>query len=100
MQEQSQAFAVRVLREAGKDHGRQIDHAYRLALARPPRPAEAEMARTFLTDQADLLRDRLRARLPVAIPAGTPDGTDPAAAAALADFCLALLNRNEFVYVP
>jgi hypothetical protein len=100
MQEQSQAFAVRVLREAGKDRDRQIRYAYLLALARPPRPAEAETARTFLADQADLLRDRLRARLPVALPAVTPDGADPAAAAALADFCLALLNRNEFVYVP
>ena len=26
-------------------------------------------------------------------------GIDPAAAAALADFCLALLNCNEFLYV-
>jgi hypothetical protein len=34
---------------------------------------------------------------------GEPDGlwpdVDPAEAAALVDFCLALLNRNEFLYV-
>ncbi len=30
---------------------------------------------------------------------GIPEAADPARAAALADFCLALLNRNEFLYV-
>ena len=29
-----------------------------------------------------------------------PPGTDPAEAAALVDFALAMLNRNEFVYLP
>jgi hypothetical protein len=96
MQEQSKALAVRLLREAGPDADRQIDRAYRLALARPPRPSELRQARDFLATQADLLRSRP----PPAVPPDLPDGTDPAAAAALADFCLALLNRNEFVYVP
>jgi hypothetical protein len=41
----------------------------------------------------------LRARKPVGFPADIPETIDPAAAAALADFCLALFNRNEFVYV-
>jgi hypothetical protein len=44
-----------------------------------------------LRDQAELLRGQLRA--------GVRDSVDPTAAA-LADFCLALLNRNEFIYVP
>jgi hypothetical protein len=57
------------------------------------------MARDFLAAQADLLRDRLRARLPVGLPVDLRGDVDPAAAAALADFCLALLNRNEFLYV-
>jgi hypothetical protein len=35
----------------------------------------------------------------VAVPSATPKDVDPAYAAALADFCLALLNRNEFLYV-
>src|SRR5262249_39964666 len=98
MQAQSKEFAARLLREAGDEEGR-IDRAYRLALARPPRPEERAMARSFLTEQAELLRDRLRARLPVGVPRATAEGTDPAFAAALVDFCLALLNRNEFIYV-
>ena len=40
------------------------------------------------------------ARLPVGVPPDAPADADPAAAAALADFCLAMLNRNEFLYVP
>jgi hypothetical protein len=98
MQAQSKAFATRLLKERNDTAGR-IERAYRLALARSPRPVERDMAVTFLADQTELLRDRLRANLPVGVPEGTPDGVDPAAAAALADFCLALLNRNEFLYV-
>jgi hypothetical protein len=100
LQEQSKAFAGRLLRECGGDAGRQVERAYRLALGRPPRPGEADTARAFLHTQAELLRDRLRVRQPVRLPANVPDSVDPAAAAALADFCLALLNRNEFVYAP
>ena len=99
MQEQSQAFAVRVLKEGGKDREKQIERAYRLALARPPRAVEVKMALEFLEGQTELVRDRLLARLPVGVPAATPADVDPAYAAALADFCLALLNRNEFLYV-
>jgi hypothetical protein len=97
-QAQSKEFAARLLREV-PDTGARVDRAYRLALARPPKPAERDMALTFLAEQTELIRDRLRANLPVGVPLNTPDDADPAAAAALADFCLALLNRNEFVYI-
>jgi hypothetical protein len=98
MQEQSKAFAARLLHDAG-DARTQVERAYRLAVARAPKPSEREMALTFLADQTELLRDRLRANMPVGVPDDTPEGVDPAAAAALADFCLALLNRNEFLYI-
>ncbi len=72
MQEQAEIFAKRLERECGQA-GRdcQVRRAYKLALARRPRAAEATMAREFFVR-------------------GGP----------LADFCLALLNRNEFAYVP
>ena len=94
LQEQSRAFAARLRRECGPDVDRQIDRAYRLALARPPHPGETATARQFLADQADWLRDPRHAPPPE----GGPGAADPAAGA-LADFCLALLNRNEFLYV-
>jgi hypothetical protein len=100
MQQQSKALAARLAREAGPGAGEWVDHAYRLALGRAPRPAEMQLAREFLDQQAEALRDRLRARQPVGVPPSWPEGLDPALGAALADFCLALLNRNEFLYAP
>jgi hypothetical protein len=71
MQEQSERFAQRVEGHCGASRSCQATLAYQLALARSPKPAEAAMARRFFAK------------------AGT-----------LADFCLALLNRNEFAYLP
>ncbi|MBK5292364.1 MAG: DUF1553 domain-containing protein [Acidobacteriia bacterium] len=71
MQQQSEMMAERIKSGCGKDGADcQIRRAYSLALSRAPKPAELTMARKFL-------------------------GEGP-----LADFCLAMLNRNEFVYVP
>jgi hypothetical protein len=99
MQRQSKAFAARLIRECGTDQDRQIDRAFVLSLGRSPRDVELRLAQEFLREQANLFHDRLRARKPVGFPADMPETIDPAAAAALADFCLALFNRNEFVYV-
>jgi hypothetical protein len=99
LHQQSQAFAARVLREAGAGPAAQVERAYRLALARPPRPDERELGVEFLRGQAVLLKQRLRAGRPVNVPGSLPADADPAAAAALADLCLALFNRNEFLYV-
>jgi hypothetical protein len=98
MQEQARAFAARLCRETGADDEARIERAYRLALGRPATTAEIRLGRRFLREQTDLLRDRLRGRRTVALPEDLPEGSDPARAAALADFCLALLNRNAFVH--
>jgi hypothetical protein len=71
MQEQSQAFAARLERECKGDANCEIRRAYKLALVRAPEPAELAMGKDFFR------RGGKRA-----------------------DFCLALLNRNEFVYIP
>jgi hypothetical protein len=86
MQGRAKAFAGRLASECGPDRGRQVERAYRLALGRLPDPAEAATALTFFTDQEALLRREGR----------TPGEAQDAA---LADFCLALLNCNEFLYV-
>jgi hypothetical protein len=99
LQSQCRQFATRLLREEGASPDRQIDRAYRLALARPPNNSELDMAREFLAGQVKIIRERLRTGQKVRIPLGIPDSVEPAAAAALADFCLAMLNRNEFLYV-
>jgi hypothetical protein len=99
VQGQARALAWRLFREAGTRPDRQIERAYRLALGRLPRAWERRLALEFLESQTDFLRDRMRGRLTVGIPAGFPAEVSPARAAALADFCLALLNCNAFVHV-
>jgi hypothetical protein len=70
MADQSKRFAARLETECGKDRACAVRRAYTLALSRPPRPAEQQMAGSFF-----------------------------GGGGLLADFCLAMLNRNEFVYV-
>jgi len=73
MQEQSQALAARVGAACKPSNiACQTRAAYELTLQRQPRPEEQQMARQFLTQK----------RMP------------------LEDFCKALLNRHEFVYIP
>ncbi|HLJ92796.1 MAG TPA: DUF1549 and DUF1553 domain-containing protein [Gemmataceae bacterium] len=100
LQAQSKVFAARLLGDGGSNAADWIDRAYRLALARPPRAAELRMAQEFLATQEKLIRERLRRGEPVRRIAALPETLDPAQAAAVADFCSALLNSNEFVYVP
>jgi len=77
----ARAVADRLLRDAPDDESR-ITLAYRLALARRPTAAELRSGREFLESQSALL------------------GPGPSSRSdALADYCLALLNLNEFVYL-
>ncbi|HYO83851.1 MAG TPA: DUF1549 and DUF1553 domain-containing protein [Bryobacteraceae bacterium] len=70
MSEQAAAFAQRLSRDA-RTRTAQVDRAYRLALARRPAAAEMQLARRFFQSGGNL-----------------------------EDFCLALLNRTEFLYIP
>ena len=65
--QQSQAMARRVAREAGHDPERQIEHAFELALQRAPTPQEKAKSLVFLRSGS------------------------------VAEFCLVLLNLNEFI---
>jgi hypothetical protein len=71
--EQARHLASRLLREAGADPGKQVDHAYRLVLCRPPTPRERHLLLGYL--------DRRQK-------------TD----AAWQQVCRVLLNLNELVY--
>jgi hypothetical protein len=66
---QAKLFADRVKESAPDDLVKQVDMAYRIALARPPRAEEASLAAEFLRKRS------------------------------LADFTHVLLNLNEFLYV-
>jgi hypothetical protein len=77
----ARALAQQVLNEDGDEWGR-IRRIYQIVLAREPRPEEVERARAFVRDQAQRI------------------GGPAREIAALTDLALAMLNSNEFLYVP
>jgi hypothetical protein len=91
---QSRAMAADLTRTAGPDAKAQVTAAYRRALGRLPRAEEVRTALGFLKSQTQLLHPQPLAQQALGIP------PTPAEARALADLCLAILNTNEFVYVP
>ena len=82
--EQANHFARRIELEAGADRRAQITRAFKHALSRPASPKEVDWALKFLKNQGDRYTQRQHEH---------PE------AAALRDFCHAMLNLNEFLYV-
>jgi len=70
-QDRAKAFASRLVTECGPNQACQLKSAYSLAVARAPKPIEVTQAQKFFTQGGKL-----------------------------EEFCLALMNRNEFVYLP
>ncbi|WP_202921395.1 DUF1549 and DUF1553 domain-containing protein [Anatilimnocola aggregata] len=75
-----------------------VQQAYDRAFNRSPEPDELQAALTFLRTQSQRIA---QAGSPHAdsLPDPLPAGFQPAQAAALVDFCQALMNSAEFVYV-
>jgi hypothetical protein len=94
----AKALAGRILHEDG-DPAR-VTLAYKAVLGREPRTREIEQARSFLANQSELLRRQAEVGQPLARPVYMPEGTAPSLGAAWVDFARAMLNRNEFLYVP
>ena len=94
----ARALAARVVLESGAGVDDRIKRAYRIVLAREPNAGEIERSRQFIKAQSQLVRAEEK---PTAnkVPPNCP-GIDPAETAAWVDFSLALLNCNEFLYVP
>jgi cytochrome c553 len=82
--EQADYFSQRLEQAAGSDRRAQVALAFQLALGRAPNAKEIEWSENFLKAQADGYAKRQHEK---------PDS------AALRDFCHALINLNEFVYV-
>jgi hypothetical protein len=90
--QQSGALAARVLGETGQDSTAQIEHAWWLALARPPADDERAAALAHLANQMQHLTTR-------ASQDGKPIGEEESRRQALASLCHVLFNLNEFIYV-
>jgi hypothetical protein len=89
MLERGRALAARLEKLAPGDEAAQVEHAYRLTYGRLPTREEIVRAAQFLSEQ--------RRRLEPAS-AAAQSTTDPRSAA-LADFCHALFNSSEFLYM-
>jgi hypothetical protein len=96
--EWSEALAARVIHEAGPQFPAEMDRAYLLAYSRHPDSQEKDLALTFLGRQVKLLEERRSAGEAISQIPDLPAGVDAIQAAALVDFCQALINSNEFVY--
>jgi hypothetical protein len=83
--QRARRWAERLRRSCGADETALVRAACRAAWGRAPTAAETRLGRAFLTAQAERLHKP-------AEPTGSRE-------AALADFCHALLNTNEFLYV-
>jgi len=94
----AEAFAARLLKEAGTDPNAQVEDAYRLAFSRKPDGFEKDSVMTFLSKQKAVIAQRVASGERLALPKYVPLGYEPTTAAALVDFCQMLLNSNEFVY--
>jgi hypothetical protein len=90
-------LAERIAHEAGSQVDDRIRRAYQIVLAREPRPVEAQRSRLFLAGQAEKIgQDRSQP----GSTGGRIMADEQAGALAWVDFALALLNSNEFLYVP
>ncbi|MGC8639639.1 MAG: DUF1553 domain-containing protein, partial [Isosphaeraceae bacterium] len=97
----ARALAGRILRDAGHNQDMRIDRIYQVVLCREPSPGERERSRRFLALQAEMIRREIKAGRPVSRPSDLDKQTaDPADAAAWVDLALAMMNCNEFLYVP
>jgi hypothetical protein len=96
--EWSEAITARVIRDAGPQFPAEMDRAYILAYSRHPDAQEKDLALTFLDRQLKILAGRAAAGEKLSQIPDLPAGIDPLQAAALVDFCQALINSNEFVY--
>jgi hypothetical protein len=96
----AKALAGRVYRESPVRDDAKVTYIYRLVLGRPPRAAENDRARAFLQKQSALHRRRIAEGHRAAAPTFMTADDDAAEGAAWVDLALAMLNRNEFVYVP
>lgn len=98
--QKSHAMAERILREVGTDPGRQVERAFQLALQRQPTEEEKIRGIKFLGVQTDVPGTELSLTQAAYTPEsaeGLP--SEGKTGRSLSDFCLAMFNLNEFIFL-
>jgi len=98
--QKSHAMAERIQREVGTDPGRQVERAFQLALQRQPTEEEKIRGMQFLGVQTDLPGTELS----LTQAAYSPESAESLPSRgetgrSLSDFCLAMFNLNEFIFL-
>jgi hypothetical protein len=88
---QARHFATRLQREAADKPDEQIEHAWTLALCRPPRADELKIMQQFLANETQAVRAEATKRNEILSDA-------EARQRALVQMCRVIFNLNEFVY--
>jgi len=97
---QARRWSAKLLAKHGDRPATWIGEAYQAAYGRQVTADELRDAVGFLHDQADLIRSGVGGEVNVSLlPEPFSQEVDPFTAAALVDFCHALLNSNEFLFV-
>ena len=78
---------------------RQLEEAYLRVFNRPATPDEVRLGQAFLDRQRKLLEAEQQRNESLRTPEGTASVANPSNLASLVDFCLALFNANEFIYL-
>ena len=96
--EAARLFAGRLMSTDAADDAARIDHAFQIAVARPPKDKEMESLEKFLATQRDYYREHAddAAKL-LKIGSAPPTKGDPAELAAWASLCRVLLNSQEAI---
>lgn len=95
--ERARALADLILSEPDRSLNDQIVDAYRRILGRKPSKTELQTGKSFIPMQTQALKNERPAT--AAAPTRAAPSVDPHLAAAFTDYCLALFNLNEFLYV-
>lgn len=90
-------LAGHALAIAGENADGQVTAIYRAALSRHPSEVELAEAVAFLKDQQQRIAAENRPAAELAAPIPLGEGISANVGAALVDFCLTILNCNEFV---
>ncbi|HEY2252838.1 MAG TPA: DUF1553 domain-containing protein, partial [Planctomycetaceae bacterium] len=92
---QAQELAARLVRESKDDSPAQIDRAFAITLSRPPTAKERQEAARLIQTLTSAARPAAEPAKPQAAPAKSSGHSSEA----LAKFCLALFNLNEFAFI-
>lgn len=100
--DQSREMANRLIAEVGHSPERQIERAFQLAFQRPPTAVEKEKSLAYLSRNPSKPPVELSLKetpYAQASDAQVAHGQASGSVGALADFCLILLNMNEFIFL-